>query len=318
MTEVTSALSASEAVKSQLTVRSRPTALIPAETVAGRALVVVIAIMTFLACLTAGTAILIGEAAQSWRSNVAQTVTIQVRPKAGDDARALLAKVADAALAAPGVAEVHILSLEETEALLAPWFGGGLDLSRLPVPRLVAVKMKANQEGDLTPLRQALAAVAPQASLDDHTAWLKRLTAMANLVVSFAVAVFALVILAMATAVGFATRGAVANSREIIEVLHFVGASNTFIAQQFQQHFFQLGSRGALGGGGVALLGFLTANLLSWWWRSSPGGAEVAALFGAFSLDLLGYFALCAISIGIALLTAYISRWIVLRHLRDL
>ncbi len=318
MTEGTSALESDDAVKSHPALRARSTPLIPAETVAGRALVVVIAIMTFLACLTAGTAILIGEAAQSWRSSVSQTVTIQVRPKAGDDAKALLAKVADAALAAPGVAEAHVLSLEETEALLAPWFGGGLDLSRLPVPRLVAVTMKANQEGDLAPLRQALGAVAPQASLDDHTAWLKRLTAMANLVVSFAIAVFLLVILAMTTAVGFATRGAVANSREIIEVLHFVGASNTFIAQQFQHHFLQLGSRGALAGGGVALLGFLAANLMSLWWRNSPGGAEVAALFGAFSLDLMGYLGLCVISVGIALLTAYISRWIVLRHLRDL
>ena len=44
-----------------LVARPRQTALIPADTVAGRALVVVIAIMTFLACLTAGAAILVGE-----------------------------------------------------------------------------------------------------------------------------------------------------------------------------------------------------------------------------------------------------------------
>ena len=46
------------------------------------------------------------------------------------------------------------------------------------------------------------------------------------MIVTFAIAVFLLVIVAMATAIGFATRGAVANAREIVEVLHFVGASD--------------------------------------------------------------------------------------------
>jgi cell division transport system permease protein len=293
-----------------------PTPLIPADTVAGRALVVVIAIMTFLACLTAGGAILIGEAAQSWRSEVSQSVTIQVRPKPGQDVDALLADVATKVRAAAGVAEAHALTAKETQALLEPWLGQGLDITKLPVPRLVAVTMKAGEEADLAPLRASLLPFAGQSSLDDHSAWLKRLSAMASVIVTFALGVFGLVIVAMATAVGFATRGAVANSREIVEVLHFVGASDGFIAGQFRLHFLALGLRGSLAGGGAAALGFLLAGLMSWWWRNSPGGAEVSALFGAFSLDVLGYVALAAICVGLTLLTAYLSRWIVLRHLR--
>ena len=62
---------------------------------------------------------------------------------------------------------------------------------------------------------------------------------------------------------------------------------------------------------------FLAASALSAWWRSSPGGQELAALFGAFSLSPLGYFGLAAICVGVTLLTGYLSRWIVLRHLRN-
>ncbi len=297
-------------------IAQRPTRLIPADTVAGRALIVVIAIMTFLACITAGAAIIAGEAAQAWRGDISQSATIEVRPKAGEDAEALLAKVADAARAAPGVAEAHALTMQQTESLLAPWLGRGLDLSRLPIPRLVAVKMNSGAETDLGPLRAALAAVTAQASLDDHGAWLKRLTAVSNVIVTFAIAVFLLVIVAMATAIGFATRGAVANAREIVEVLHFVGASDGFIAAQFQQHFLRLGSRGAIAGGGAAALTFLVGGLASWWWTNSPGGSEIAALFGAFSLHALGYAALVAIGFGVTMLTGYLSRRIVLQHLR--
>jgi cell division transport system permease protein len=295
----------------------RTAALIPADTTASRALVVVIAIMTLLACLTAGVAILIGQAAQGWREDVAESVTIQVRPKLGEDAEALLASVAAAARAAPGVGEARALSIADTQALLEPWLGKGLDISKLPTPRLVIVRMKVGEGADLEPLRSAIAAVSPEASLDDHSAWIKRLSAMAGVIVSFAGAVFVLVIIAMGTAIGFATRGAVANGKEIVEVLHFVGAADSFVARQFQSHFLSLGFRGSLVGGGAAALCFLAASLASAWWRRSPGGAELAALFGAFSLNVLGYFALAAICAGVTLLTAYLSRWIVLRHLRE-
>ena len=53
-----------------------------ANSVAGRALVVVIAIMTFLACLTAGAALLVVDASRGWRSDVLRDATIQVKPRA--------------------------------------------------------------------------------------------------------------------------------------------------------------------------------------------------------------------------------------------
>ena len=66
--------------------------LIPRDSVAGRALVVVIAIMTFLACLTAGAALLVADASQAWRSDVLREATIQVKSRAGDDVESLVAK----------------------------------------------------------------------------------------------------------------------------------------------------------------------------------------------------------------------------------
>src|SRR5271166_4679375 len=67
--------------KNALPAFSRNVPLIPANSVAGRALVVVVAIMTFLACLTAGAALLVAKASQEWRSDVLREVTIQVKPQ---------------------------------------------------------------------------------------------------------------------------------------------------------------------------------------------------------------------------------------------
>ena len=292
--------------------------LVPADSIAGRALVVVIAIMTFLACLTAGGAILIAEASQGWRADVARDVTIQIKQRAGDDIDAQVAGAADIAARAPGVADVHAYTRRESEKLLAPWLGEGVDLGQLPVPRLIVVHMQSDHRDDLDPLRRALAAGAPGASLDDQRLWLSRLDTMADAIVVFAAALFALMILAMATAIGFATRGAMAGNREIIEVLHFVGAADSYVARQFQSHFLRLGFRGAAIGGLCAALFFAVASLGSAWRSRSAGGEEIAALFGAFALGPLGYAAIAAICLAIAALTAVLSRQIVFRQLRRL
>ncbi len=292
--------------------------LVPEDSVAGRALVVVIAIMTFLACLTAGGALLITQASLGWRGDVSGEATIQIKPRAGDDADALVAKAADIAARSPGVADARALSKDDTQRMLEPWLGQGLDLSQLTIPRLIVIHMRGRDLADLEGLRTALARAVPQASLDDHRMWLSRLDTMADVIVTFALAIFALMILAMATAAGFATRGAMAGNREIIEVLHFVGASDAFIATQFQAHFMRLGFRGAAIGCAGAALFFLGASSLSNYWAGSSGGEEIAALFGAFALGATGYFAIAAIGLFIAGLTGFLSRLIVFTHLRGL
>ena len=292
--------------------------LIPRDSVAGRALVVVIAIMTFLACLTAGAALLVAHASQAWRSDVLRDATIQIKPRAGDDVESLVAKALAIAKQAPDVESIHAYSKAESEKLLEPWLGTGFDLSQLPVPRVIVVRLGNQRSEDLATLRAALASAVPQADLDDQRIWAARLGAMADAIVILAAALFVLMIVAMGTAIGFATRGAVAANREVVEVLHLVGASNTFIAKEFQAHFRRLGFRGALIGGLAAIAFFALASLLSFWWAHSPGGEEIAAMFGSFALRSLGYFALVVVCAAVTLLTGLLSREIVMRHLQNL
>lgn len=293
--------------------------LIPRDSVAGRALVVVIAIMTFLACLTAGAALLVAHASQAWRSDVLREATIQVKPGAGDDIERLVAKAVAVASRSPEVESARAYSKAESEKLLEPWLGAGLDLSQLPVPRIIVLRLRGQRpDDDLASFRSALASAVPQAVLDDHRIWATRLGAMADAVVVLAAALFMLMIVAMSTAIGFATRGAVAANREIVEVLHLVGASNGFIAKEFQGHFRRLGLRGAMIGGLAAIASFAAGSALSFWRAHSPGGDEIAAMFGSFALGPSGYLALVAVCVAVTLLTGLLSREIVMRHLQNL
>src|SRR5687767_14634061 len=65
--------------------------IVPHGTIASRALVAVVAIMTFFASLTTGAVMLVLAAASDWQSEVAREVTIQVRPQPDRDLEADIA-----------------------------------------------------------------------------------------------------------------------------------------------------------------------------------------------------------------------------------
>ena len=105
-----------------------------------------------------------------------------------------------------------------------------------------------------------------------------------------------------------------AGNQHVIEVLHFVGAEQSFIAGEFQRHFLLLGLKGAVFGGALALLSFL---LVGWWTQnniSDPTADQVSALFGTFSVGMSGYVGTIVLVFVIGLLTAITSRYTVIRH----
>jgi len=292
----------------------RHTPLVPAESVAGRALASVIAIMTFLAALTAGFALVLADASHEWVGKVGQEMTIQITPRPGRDIEADAAKAAQIASGFAGVAEARAFSRAQSEELLSPWLGAGLDLSQLPTPRMIVVRRDKAPLDEIS-LRAELDAALPNAMIDNHGAWMQRLDTMAQVVVGAAIGIFLLVLTAMALAIGFATRGAMAGNRDIIEALHFVGAADGFIARQFQFHFLRLGLRGGAAGGIAAILLFWTLGFLSRQWTTSASGEQAEALFGSFSLGWSGVAVIVGISLGVALLTGLMSRAIVYRSL---
>ena len=295
--------------------RSRATSLIPHDSVAGRALTVVIAILTFLACLAAGGAVLLGDASTAWRNDVSKEVTVQIKPTSGEDADADVEKVLNAARASPLVLAVRALGRDETERSLAPWLGSGLDLSELPIPRLVVVTLAGHDSDQIAELRARVLESAPNVVFDDHATWLTHLSTVGRSLTLFVFLLFALVVAAIAIAVGVATRAAIADAREIVEVLHFVGASDEFITSHFQQSFFRISAEGASIGGGAAMLLFVLGQFL--FSRGGPEDAEaMTVLLGAFHLPLHGYIAIVAVCVLLVAMTAVFSRLIAAANLR--
>jgi cell division transport system permease protein len=294
------------------------TSIVPKDSLAANALAAVVAIMTFLAAVTSGGVAMVIGSANEWRSEVAREMTIQVRPTPGRDIEAEVGKAQALARAAPGVVEARAYSRAESDRLLEPWLGSGLSLEDLPVPRMIAIKVARGAVVDTAALRQSLAQDVVGASLDDHRGGIDRMRAMARAAIAGGMGIFGLVLAATVLSVAFATRGAMASNRPIVEVLHFVGAKQAYIAGQFQRHFLWLGLKGGVLGGGAAILGLMLAGRVSDLFVGTAGETEAAALFGRFSLGFMVYVVVAAEVGLIAAITALTSRQVVIHTLRHI
>lgn len=290
--------------------------IVPEKSVAGRTLLLLVTIMAFLSAVTLGGVVLVQKSAIAWSADVGRELTIQIRPVEGEVMDSNLRTAVSLAQSTPGVANARALSIAESQTLLEPWLGAGLDLSAIAVPRLIVVQLADPAEADIEQLQRNLSAING-ASLDTHAAWRQQLNTMAGTVVLSGLLVLGLIGVATVLAIIFATRGAMASNREIVDVLHFIGASNKFIAGEFQGRFLSIGLQGGFLGALFAILFFLLIGMAAGSVLPSEATAQVGVLFGQFLLGWDGMAFILAVVPVIAVLTAVTSRMTVRRYLSE-
>src|SRR5688500_7785488 len=101
-----------------------PNPIVPPRTVARRTLLTLVAIMSFLACLSVAAVSVVAIRAQAWQRQIADEVTIQIKPtEAGRNMQDDVARAVDIATQAPGVRSATPIPEAEANALLEPWRG---------------------------------------------------------------------------------------------------------------------------------------------------------------------------------------------------
>lgn len=298
-------------------VRAAGAAVVPEGSVAGRALVIVLAIQCFLACLTAGAVYMVNQSASAWMSDVASEVTVQIPPVEGVNTEKRVTEVALFLARQKGVTQVRPLTQAESAELLEPWLGQNAALDAIPIPRLIAIEIDRAAPPNFVALQSAISANFSGAALDDHRRWQQEIRTFTRSLALGGLAVLALVAAATVAVVISATKSAMASNREIVQVLHLVGAKEGFIAHEFDRHFLTLGVRAGLIGAAAAAFVFLILPFVT---QVLGGGivtsAEIRRLVGTAALDWPGYLLLAAVVVVIAALCMLTSRYQVQRILK--
>ena len=293
-------------------------AVVPAGSVTGKSLTLVVSIMCFLACLTAGAVYIVNQSASAWLRNVASEVTVQVEARERVDVDRLVKDVTAFIAQQQGVKAVKPLGLDESAALIEPWLGTSDGLKMLPLPRLIAVDLDRSAPPDLGQMRQALTQSFKGVLLDDHRHWQHQIRTVTRSLALGGLAILMLVGAATTAIIISATRSSMSANREIVEVLHFVGATDRFIAREFEKDFLRLGIRAGLVG---ALLAMLVFFFMPTGMELLGGGtvtmAELRRLIGTGVLDPAGYVVLVIVVVIIAALCMLTSRFSVYRILNS-
>ncbi len=298
--------------------QTRSSQIVPSASIAGNALTVVIAIMSFLACLTAGAVYMVNRSAQAWVNDITSEITVELDPINTADIEKKMTLVSLFLAKQKGITEVKPLTADESAKLLEPWLGETTALSALPIPRLIAVTIDRSNPPDIALIKDALTQNFEGVTLDDHRRWQAEIKTLTRSAALGGLAVLGLVAAATIAVIVSATRSAMATNREIIEVLHFVGANERFISREFERHFLGLGVRAGLVGALAAALAFLLFPVLT---HMLGGGivtaAETERLIGSGELDLAGYFLCVLVVFVVACLCMVTSRLGVIRVLKS-
>lgn len=292
--------------------------IVPSASIAGNALTVVIAIMTFLACLTAGGVYMVNQSANAWVDDIVSEITIELDPINTADIDKKMTLVSLFLAKQKGITRVKLLTADDSAKLLEPWLGETAVLSALPIPRLIAVEIDRSSPPDIDLIKAALTRNFDGVTLDDHRRWQAEIRTITRSTALGGIAVLGLVAAATIAVIIFATRSAMASNREIIEVLHFVGAKERFISSEFERHFLGLGVRAGLMGAFAAAIAFLLLPLMVHLLGGGPvTAAETRRLLGSGELDIGGYLLCLLVVVVVAGLCMLTSRFGVFRVLKS-
>ncbi|MEA2754771.1 MAG: cell division transport system permease protein [Aliidongia sp.] len=271
-----------------------------------------IGLMVFLAALAIGAGFAVDSALMRWDDGLHGTLTVELPQPAGGGT--LASASADQVLAllrgTVGVAGATLLDRQAEAALLQPWLGGSVEIDRLPLPALIDVQRAEAVPLDLPDLSRRLAALVPGASVETHGAWVEQLLRVAKLLEIGAVVIVALIGAVAVSTVIFITRTGLMIHAPIVDLLHAMGAADSYIAGQFQRHAFRLGMRGGIIGLVPALLGFGVIRL-----AAEQGGSVAADLAPGLALPILAWAVLALLPLGMALVGLATARVTVLRTL---
>jgi cell division transport system permease protein len=267
----------------------------------------IIGTMVFLSALVLAVALVLESAIDRWQLAHSVQLTVEVPPSASEGA---VERVLERLRGLPGVTDAAPVGERRIAELLQPWIGEDVELSSLPLPTLIDVRLSSPGALDIAAMQTMLAEVQPGVRVDDGRRWLEPVRATASALQVVSGLVLVLIVTASIVTVIFMTRTGLAVHRDTIGVLHQVGARDSFVAAQFQRHAFRLALWGGVPGALLAALCLVVIERLA-------GGLD-APLLPELALGSGGWIAIALLPLIAAAISVVTARLTVLATLAAL
>lgn len=274
-----------------------------------------VAAMAFLAALALAGTVAASALAHHWQAGAGSVLTVQVpqpTAPAADRTGARLGRVLAVLRGTAGVASARALDEDELAALLRPWLGSGPGRIALPLPAVIEVRL-ADPSMEVGRLAAQVSAAAPGTLLESHDVWIRRLAILARSLQACAGLALAVVAFVAVAVIAVATRAGLSARRDAIEIVHGLGATDSYIAGRFARRATGLATAGAAIGALAALPVLLGLAMLAAPFTGQGegnGAAEIAAALPPALWLSLPALPMIAAVIGWVTAQGTVRRWL--------
>lgn len=258
-----------------------------------------IALMTFLAMMGLSANFALSEMTERWSSGLENKATIEI-PAEGEDGKILNQEAVNALTqeaynflkSHPAVDTIEIMDDQKISDLVAPWLGESFNdtLSggdgAIPLPGIITVGFKKKIAFDVQSLQENLARISTQIKLDTHESWLRDVLRFTGALNFAALLITVIIGITTVVAVAGSVQSRMAIYHEELELLHLMGASDSYISRQLQRYIFIIALQGAVIG---ALAGGFVLGV-------------IGLIAGELDIALLPNFTLSGLQLGLLLL----------------
>lgn len=278
-------------------------------------LILLVSLMSFLAILAFAGSFALSSMTHRWTSGLENKVTIEIPAEtteghllSQDTVKKETKKIQKSLESFAVVRESHILDEKEISELISPWIGDDLDsLSDIPLPGLISVELALATPEAIVSLEKHINETSTYAVLERHQEWLMDLLHFSKTLQVLASIIAIVIGAATITAIAGAIKTRMTIYKEEVELLHLMGATDNYIARQFQRHAIIFTFKGTLIGTIAGLVTTLALIIAS--------GQSNTALIPVIKLDFMAYFYLLVIPLLIIFISALTARITVLQTL---
>ncbi|MDY0028464.1 MAG: hypothetical protein RBR86_00830 [Pseudobdellovibrionaceae bacterium] len=271
-------------------------------------LVLLVTLMAFLSVLAAAGIIGLGHMTRAWTSGLENSVTIEIPPP--NEGQKNISGLIKSLEKIDGVTKVERLGQKKMQEMLEPWLGGVSGIwEDLPIPALVTVTLDQRSDKNVGEIRALTRKLVPDATVDAHEEWLSDLLKLVSSLRLVALVIFCLMMTVTAAVVGGAVRSRMAIHHRELELLHIMGASDSYITMQFVRYILVQSIKGVGLGMGMGIITLGILSILS----QNTSGTLPKLDFQA--TELLVFACVPLLLIGIAVWAARITALRVLREM---
>ncbi|GHU12696.1 hypothetical protein FACS189449_06850 [Alphaproteobacteria bacterium] len=143
--------------------------------------------------------------------------------------------------AADGIKSIRKLQESDMLKIIEPWLSGTPIPDDFPFPTIFDVESEKDSQVDLLLLTERLSRVSSNVKVHDHASWYSQILKVSSGLFSFSILLSILIFTTVCATVIFITKRTLNVHENIVKILQLIGASDSYIASQFNKYYFSIG-----------------------------------------------------------------------------